>query len=166
MKYSHIVWTTYLTWQPHDKRGDWQDLAHLYQSLNDNLKIHFSKPLHESYNNFQQRNQILLSKADQITIKESILDLIANDRVARGLQISAIGIKSNEVHLLLKGSLAEEKQKLARLKSRSATLLSFTKPPTSEYKAQNTWSKGFWAAEFNEHEDIFKIKAYINFIAA
>ena len=157
MKYSHIVWVTFDSWLPHEKRGDWKDLADFYQSLERDFIVNFSKPLQNNYTKIQNPTQLILSSSDQEILKKDIIELAINESIAGGLEIISIGLTPNGVHLLIRGAFSEKKQKLSRLKSRSATLLKYTNGLT-EISAKNTWSKGFWVAEFNEHHDVFKIK--------
>ena len=49
------------------------------------------------------------------------------------------------------------KQKIARLKSRSATLLKF-----NSTSAKNTWSKGIWFVEITEQADLSKIESFFH----
>lgn len=162
MKYSHIIWTTYDSWMPHERRGNWSGLAALYSEVSNDFKVGFSKPLCETYVANQRPTQVRLSKDEQEVAKESLLGLVATDRVAGGLKVLAMGVDSSEVHLLVGGSLEENKQKLSRLKSRSATLLGMNNRSTINNSSTHTWSKGIWAAEFSAHEDVLRIKAYIN----
>ncbi|VAW71800.1 hypothetical protein MNBD_GAMMA12-2128 [hydrothermal vent metagenome] len=162
MKYSHIIWTSYLTWLPHEKRGKWDSLIKLYSSLSEKFEVKFSKSLCNIYNNEIQNNRVVFSASDIKNLKDSILELSRNDRISGDLDILAIDINSTEVQILVKGEFEEIKQKISRLKSRSATELSFTYKDKINESAKHTWSKGIWVSEFNEHEDVFKISSYIS----
>jgi len=163
MIYTHVIWTTYLNWLPSDNRGSWEELSELYSSLSSDFVVEFIKPLHHRYMNKTNINSVSLSDIDRKVIRESIIELSEEngDRIAGGLKTVAIGIGKTEVHILARGNISEIKEKISRLKSRSATLLNVSHESVSS-SASNTWSKGLWSVEFNEHEEIFKIKQYIN----
>ncbi len=148
MKYSHIIWTSYLTWLPHEKRGNWDSLIKLYSSLSEENEIHNSR--------------VVFSTSETKKLKDSILELSENDRIVGYLDILAIDINSTEVQILVKGEFEEIKQKISRLKSRSSTELSFTYKNKINESAKHTWSKRIWVSEFNEYEDVFKISSYIS----
>jgi len=160
---SHIVWTTYLTFPPQDKRGSWESMSKVYEELKRVSEISFVKPLLKEYNSIPSEERGILSFEDQRVVRDSIVDLAKDkgDRVAGGSGLRAIGTSETEVHLLINGTLAESKQKISRLKSRSATLLGFSQEKFGE-SSKNTWAKGIWAAEFGNEKIAEKVKEFIN----
>ena len=165
MVFSHIIWTTYSTWLPHEKRGKWNSLAKIYNSLPNDFKIEYSKPLYQSYSNKAHNNEkVVFSESDISCIKESIYELSSSDgdRIAGGLNILALHVNPTEVQMLINGSFNENKQKISRLKSRTATLLNYNNDLESNNSAKHTWSKGIWHSQFSENEMSFIISSYIN----
>jgi hypothetical protein len=144
----HVIWCTHLVWPPHDRRGDWTNLQQFYSELiatfldvtvSDELPLKYLKrpaPI----------GHVLLSDLAQAQVRRDIVELTKpeGDRIAGYTPIWAIAVQSNAIQLVLSCESEKLKQKVGRLKSRLATLLSFN----SELNVGgcNTWSRGIWYA--------------------
>ena len=74
------------------------------------------------------------------------------DRIIDGLKIKMLTIDPSKVEMLVFSDLEVLTQKIGRLKSRTATLLSFEYPET--YVGKGTWGKGFWYSNILNKEDL------------
>jgi hypothetical protein len=140
----HVIWCTYLEWPPYDRRGEWTNLQQFYSELITTF-LDVKLPL-----KYLKRpapiGHVLLSDLAQAQLRRDIVELTKpeGDRIAGHTTIWAMAVQRNAVQLVLSCENKDLKQKLGRLKSRLATLLSFN----SELNVggRNTWSKGIWYA--------------------
>ncbi len=145
----HIIWNTFGIYPVWDERGDWEDLGRVYRLLIDNaIDLKFERDLPDSYQNEKRFNlHIEFDKEQKEFLTTQIKDLTKEngDRVCGQLDVLYLSIENSHIELVV---IEEEhilKKKIARLKSRSATLLSFKYP--SIFKGKNTWSKGVWITQ-------------------
>ena len=156
----HIHWTTFDTLPIWDKNGNWNEFYTKYQILKER-KIVFttSKKIHENYNNLKSRTTCRSLSKNAITqLKEDIIDLSKpnKDRIIEQLEIRHIKITNISIEIILFSNQTDISQKIARLKSRTATLLHFNFP--DEFTEARTWSKGYWQATiYNKKEIAFEI---------
>ena len=158
----HVVWWTFLEWPPWDERGSWQDLAEFYRELrkrqpSTELSAHFPenyalRPAHP--------DRIVLNELARAMVNHDLFKLVYSDRVAQNTVIHAVSVRPTSVHLVISVEDALLVQKIARLKSRLATLLSFK--PEMSVGGQNTWGKGIWKARLRDLESIASAKEFVN----
>jgi len=115
--------------------------------------VEFNKNLSEKWlNRHPASSQVVLLPEETIHLHQEVLKLTApnGDRVAGNLNILQVMISSTMVQLLVEIDPIEFDQKISRLKSRLATLLSFY--TGGQKGGKNTWSKGYWSANFTSEE--------------
>jgi hypothetical protein len=142
----HIVWTTFQGWPPKDLRGDWRALANLYTCLADSstvVEMSDSLPVHWQCRPMRD-GSVRLSPSALYFLANDLHDLVSSDRVAGGTLIHALALEPISVQLLISCPTASMNQRVGRLKSRTATLLSFRKE--LGIGGKGTWGKGFWWA--------------------
>jgi hypothetical protein len=157
----HVVWGTAGTWPPHDKRGDWGDLAEFYTPFIADGSIAPSSPLPAQYVPQGLGFIILLSQEDVALLREQLSDLTRDngDRVAGGHPVLTAAFMQTQAHVLFRCEREALKQVVGRLKSRLATLL-LNEPRWS--KAERiVWGKGFWAGEVLKEDLAPRIKEFI-----
>lgn len=152
----HILWTTFDTLPIWDKNDNWDEFAKKYQILKE-MKIDSttSHKLHDKYNN-QIGNPTTRFLSDKAIIKleADILNLTRPhaDRIINELNIVHIKITNVFIEILLFSDELDINQKIARLKSRTATLLHFSFP--EEFLGKQTWSKGYWQSTFKKNQNL------------
>lgn len=157
----HIIWVTRQAWPPHDVRGDWRDLAELYSGLLESgTVIEKSDPLPSHWKCRPMRDEVLRLPTDAFRfLGEDLRDLASSDRIAGGTQIKALTVTPCSVHLLIACSESTMHQRVGRLKSRSATLLSFRKQ--LGIGGAGTWGKGFWWARISDDSALNAVCKFI-----
>jgi hypothetical protein len=159
----HVIWCTRLGWSPHDRRGDWTNLQQFYSKLVATfLDVTVSHELLPSYlKRPAPIGHVLLSNLAQAQLRRDIVELTKpeGDRIAGHTPIWAMTVQSNAVQLVLSCENKDLKQKVGRLKSRLATLLSFN----SELNVggRNTWSKGIWYARLTSEGAVDRAAEYV-----
>lgn len=155
----HIVWTTFNEYPVWDKNGNWQKLIDVYAELQKHdinyLNINLSRKLPTEYVNRDSRNDRLL--LDEKSINQLKLDIEKlckknGDRIVDGLEIAMLNVNESKVEMLVFSDITSINQKIARLKSRTATLLSFEYP--DKFAGKGTWGKGFWYSTIFNKEDL------------
>lgn len=158
-KHFHIIWWTFKTWPVWDERGNWQWLADFYKDLAEQkIETTILKPIANRFKN-QDENVIIFNDEQKELLADELLKLINNDNIAQGLDVQEFAIKDNYVEMLVFATEEEMMQKVARLKSRLATLLSFKFKEV--FKGENTWGNGIWKAEINSEKGIELISEHI-----
>jgi hypothetical protein len=152
----HILWTTFDTLPVWDKNGNWDEFAKKYQILKEN-KIDFttSHKLYSKYNNqIEKPTTRFLSDKAIIKLEADILNLTKPnaDRIINELNIAHLKITNVSVEILLFSDDLNINQKIARLKSRTATLLHFSFPEA--FNGRQTWSKGYWQSTFKKNQNL------------
>lgn len=157
----HVLWTTFLAWPATDRRGDWQELADFYTDLAArHAMIETSSPLPTEWQRkAEPEGTISLSPQARELTTRSLLELAASDRVAGDTPIAAIAVQARATHLLLACPAGDLHQRVGRLKSRSATLLSFD--PTAGTGGKGTWGKGFWWARLSSEQLVEAVRSFI-----
>jgi hypothetical protein len=157
----HVIWTTFLARSPADVRGDWRDLALTYHEL---ITCYGPIEMSASLPTVWQakpndRNSVCLSDAARSIVKNGIADLAMSDRVAGDTPIRALAVDSQAVQIVLgcPGELLS--QRVGRLKSRTATILSFD--PASGVGGKGTWSHGFWWARLTGEIVVDCVEAHV-----
>lgn len=145
----HIIWPSFGTYQVWDNRGHWWHIASKYEHLRSaGIHIYFQYELPNHYLQKQfPSNQRRLQAHHIDFLKTQIKELCGNDgdRVAGQLDIRYINCQETYVELFVSEEESILKKKLARIKSRTATLLSFEFP--NEFEGRNTWGKGIWTSK-------------------
>jgi REP element-mobilizing transposase RayT len=150
----HVIWTSFETYPLWDKNGDYQKTKELYSKLGDQkTTFHLSKEFPNYLGKKPKVNRVTFSKEAMKQLKTAIenLCLPGKDRIIDGMKLELVSIHENHVELLLRCDLTFLSQKISRLKSRTATLLSFSFPES--HFGKNTWGKGFWFASILNHEE-------------
>ena len=158
----HVVWWTFLEWPPWDERGSWQSLAEFYRELCiSQPTVELSTHLPESYlSRPAHPKRIVLNEQARAMINHDLFTLVRSDRIAKNMVIHAAAVCPRSVHLVISVETSLLTQKVARLKSRLATLLSFK--PELGVGGQNTWGKGIWKARLHDLESIASAKEFVN----
>ncbi len=151
----HIIWTSFGAFAVWDKRGNWSALKMLYQELeNQQISYVLSHEFYGNYENKQTRNQLLFDSKDRLQISDDIQGLCrkGGDRIIDGLELKLLYVEENYVEMIVASETLEILQKLARIKSRTATLLSFKNP--EKFSGKGTWGKGIWISRINNKHDL------------
>jgi hypothetical protein len=141
--YWHILWTAYPVPMPSQQRNTINGLYELYERLTmDNIEHEVSQPLRAIINSSKVKPDRPILNLQSLENDFISLTSEEGDRIAGNLNIIDLLVKSDRVELLVKFNGDNLIQKIARLKSRSATLLSFSSKAGEGGK--QTWSKGIW----------------------
>lgn len=161
LEWWHIVWTTFLAWPPKDARGSWQDLADLYTDLAQRHgPIKMSDPLPDRWQGKPEPGNVLtLSPVARTLLAKSVYELARDDRIAGDTPIRALAVQPRSVQILLACPSEVMHQRIGRLKSRSATLLSFD--PATDIVGEGTWGKGFWWARLEEEDCVSAVETFM-----
>jgi len=161
----HVVWTTHLAWPPTDARGHGDDLARFYSELEDEHGgVGMSAPLPARWQHRPEpEGAVVLSSFAREIVARSIFELASTDRVAGETEIRALGVQERSVHLVLACPVEKLHQRIGRLKSRSATLLSFE--PDARVGGKGTWGKGFWWAHLRSEELVCSVQSFVGRLA-
>lgn len=144
--YWHILWTVYPIPAPNRQKTTISGLPEFYEKLaTDKIKHEVSQPLKALVHSSNTKpNRPILNPS---SVEEDIKRLTEEkgDRIAGNLPILDLLVRSDRVELLVKFNGDNLVQKISRLKSRSATLLSFS----SDFGegGNHTWGKGIWYAK-------------------
>lgn len=159
MQWWHVVWTTALVWSPADARGDWSALSVVYAKVADRRgPVRMSHPLDRVWQARLDERAVALSPAARTLVADAIRELANDDRVAGDTPIRALSVQPHAVQIVLACPDPLLQQRVGRLKSRSATLLSFD--PGAGAGGKGTWSRGFWWARLSE-EDVPAAESYV-----
>jgi len=155
----HIIWTTFNEYPVWDRNGNWQKLLDAYAELRKQninyINCNLSRELPTEYVNRDSRNDRLL--LDEKSMNQLRLDIEKlcqknKDRIIDGLEIAMLNISESKVEMLVFSDITSITQKISRLKSRTATLLSFEYP--DKFVGKGTWGKGFWYSTIFNKEDL------------
>lgn len=143
----HIIFNTFGAFPVWDRRGNWNELKNRYSTLSElgiDMKSEHDFPA--EYQKTEPTNAISFEKEEIQFLTESIQHLTREngDRVCGNMEIELLHVQPHFVELIVREEEALVLQKLSRLKSRLATLLSFEFP--HRFSGKHTWSKGFWNA--------------------
>ncbi|MNJ86613.1 hypothetical protein D3C87_41170 [compost metagenome] len=145
----HIIWTTFEEYPIHDNRGNWQKTKELYLILKEQqTAFQLSEEFPVEYLCKEPKSKrIKLSEKARNQLKADVEKLCqpGKDRIISGLKLETVQIHETHIELLVYCQPVSLKQKVSRLKSRSATLLSSDFPES--YHGKNTWGKGIWIAQ-------------------
>jgi hypothetical protein len=157
----HVVWTTFLAWQPKDPRGSWQDLSDLYAGLAERHgPVPMSDPLPQRWQGKPEpENAVTLSLFARELLVPSLHDLTQTDRLAGDTPVRALAVQPRSVQIVMGCPVDALHQRVGRLKSRSATLLSFD--PATGIAGEGTWSKGFWWARLEDEALVSAAAAFV-----
>jgi len=144
--YVHVVWWTHQTIPPRDRRGDWSWLLDSYSTIAARFPALVCSPaLHRSYLGHETTlAAVALSWAAARHVEASIKALIEGDRILEGTRLHAVRTSTFVVEVVLEYDPPRLPQIVGRLKSRTATLLSFEKE--LGIGGASTWGSGFWHA--------------------
>lgn len=152
----HVIWTIFNGYPVWDKRGNWQKLADTYAELEKHdIHYHLYKELKPEYLNKTPKQELSLLHEKAINQLKSDIEKLCKenqDRIVNGLNIKMLKVDTSKVEMLVFSNSNVITQKIARLKSRTATLLSFEYPET--YVGKGTWGKGFWCSNILNKEDL------------
>ena len=142
----HVIWTTFQTYPPTDSRGDWRALSDFYSRLGQSCdEIEMSSPLPTKWQAKAPRSgQVVLPLAACAQVDIDIRNLTDGDRVAELMTLRATTTAPDHVQLVGSCPAASLHQVVGRLKSRTATLLSFREE--LGVGGAGTWGRGFWWA--------------------
>ena len=150
----HVIWTTYGCWKPDDHRGDWTSLGDFYERLVAEFPgVRFSRALPKVWKSTRfLKDHVRLNHRARAQVGSDIRQLSAagGDQVAGSTPVIGIAVEPTCVQLVVSCDAATSSQRVGRLKSRTATLLSFV--PETGAGGKSTWGKGFWYACFMTRE--------------
>lgn len=154
MQLFHVIWTTFNEYPVYDKRGSFQQLKETNnQLIAQQIGYVCSKDLPEEYILASpQPGKVRLTEQATLYLKEEIERLCKKDadRIINELDIKMIKIDESKIELLVYTNANELNQKIARLKSRTSSLLSFKFPDT--YVGKSNYGKGIWYASILNKE--------------
>ncbi len=104
---------------------------------------------------------VLLNNDEMENVRLEIIELTAycGDRIIGGMPLLAMSVSETTVQIVTKSPEDSLNQRIGRLKSRLATLLSFH--PKNQSGGKNTWSKGFFSAKINTAEAEESVLKYV-----
>ena len=159
----HVIWATFSSWAPTGSRGDWQDLSELYSRLRQSCpEIEMSSPLPTKWHaKPAPSGQVVVAPAACAQVEMDIANLASanGDRIAELLSLRATVSATNHVQLVGSCPEASLHQVVGRLKSRTATLLSFHREVA--VGGAGTWARGFWWAKLPTEEAVRSTIAYM-----
>jgi hypothetical protein len=143
----HVAWATLGQWPPHDRRGDWAQLAQFYAPLISAGTVLPSRPLPVQYVVQATGMAILLSKGDSEFLREELSTLTrgGGDRIAGSHPVLAAAFQPTQAHVLLRCQHKTLGQVIGRIKSRLASRL-LCQPAWSKCDV-GIWGRGYWAAQ-------------------
>lgn len=143
----HLICTTFGEYPVWDKQGDWEKLKALYAVLEQReIQWCFSKELPPVYSGKKKHPERVLFNAEaKEKITAEVMELCQKDRLLEGISLEMIRVSDSYMELLVYTHPDALIQQVSRLKSRTATLLSFHFPLV--FKGKGTWGKGTWYAE-------------------
>jgi hypothetical protein len=158
----HVIWVTHQAWPPTDQRGDWHTLSELYDRLaKAGTSFESSEKLPDTWQcRVLRKDAVQLPPMAWQYVAYDLLDLASKDRVAGETAIRSIAVSPTFVQMLLSCPMEALQQRVARLKSRSSSLLSFRKE--LGVGGANTWGKGFWCARINDEPIVEKVADFIS----
>ena len=159
----HVAWSTFQAWAPTDNRGTWGQLGAFYAELaRQGARVEVSENLPAS---FQERPQpaecVRLSALAQTSVRRSVLELAANDRVAGETVVRALTVGEYAVQALIACPETSLQQRVGRLKSASAGMPAFNLGGESR-----TWGRGFWRARLLDDVAVEAVAQFIQQIEA
>ena len=142
----HVLWTSSGEYPVWNKNGGWEKLKTVYSVLEQQeISSRFSQPLPKEYVQKTARtDRILFDEEVRGKLTADIMELCQKDRILEGISLEMVRVTESSVELLVYCHPDSLKQKISRLKSRTATLLSFAFP--DYFPGKGTWGKGFWFA--------------------
>jgi hypothetical protein len=155
--YWHILWTAYPVPVPNKQRNTINGLYELYKRLEtDRIEHEVSQPLKAIIDSSKVNPDRPILNPQSLENDLMSLTSKEGDRIAGNLHIIDLLVKSDRVELLVKFNGDNLIQKIARLKSRSATLLSFSSKAGEG--GRQTWSKGIWHGKSMDSNFVLYIK--------
>ena len=150
----HVIWTGFGEYPVWDQKGDWDRLISLYSVLEQQeINSRFSQALAKEYlGQIPLQRKVLFDEEVRGKITADIIELCQKDRILEGISLEMVRVTETSVELLVYCDADSLKQKISRLKSRTATLLSFAFPVA--FSGKGTWGKGFWFAEIGNKEPL------------
>jgi len=140
--YWHILWTAYPVPVPNRQKNTIDGLYEFYEVLRTNeIEYETSQPLKAEVHTVKVKPDRPILNPLSIENDLKRLARESGDRIAGNLPIISILVTSDRVELLAKFNKDNLQQKIARLKSISATLLSFSSETEGR---KHTLSKGIW----------------------
>jgi len=131
----HVVWTTW------GSSPDWRVLQERIEATAAGHGM--GDPTLQSEAQTHATSAVSLSEAACRQVENDIrrLTSVGADRIAGDTHIFAVAARKSQVQVVLQCEEARLEQVVGRLKSRTATLLSFV--PAHGTPGKHTWSKGF-----------------------
>lgn len=161
----HVVWTTYMTWPPGDRRGHWSPMFDLYGRLK--RAGHRINLLDESSVEHARRSAIdppkVLTPGERVVVAHELSQHVKwpaphTSPGKPGAICYAAAIEDNHVHLLL-GPLSEDIGKyVGRLKGRTSSVI--RKLPANADR-KRIWTAGYWKVFLFDDEAITMVTRYI-----
>jgi REP element-mobilizing transposase RayT len=138
----HVIWTTYMTWPPGDRRGHWSPLFDFYGHLIDQghkLNMPDGTTAAVAAGVAREPPKVLTAAERQI-VADTIGDTLRT-QMEPGARIHAGAIEDNHTHLLL-GPINEPIDRVVgRLKGRTSSAVIAAR---AEPGRQRTWTAGYW----------------------
>lgn len=154
----HVVWTTYMTWPPGDRRGHWSPMFDLYGRLK--MAGHRINLPHDVSVTHAQVSAAdppkVLTPGERVIVAHELSHHVTPGKP--GSICYAAAIEDNHVHLLL-GPLSEDIGKyVGRLKGRTSSVM--RKLPANADR-KRIWTAGYWKVFLFDDEAVTAVARYI-----
>lgn len=160
----HLVWTTYGTWLPGDRRGHWSPLFDLYGGIRDRGgKLNLPDAVtHRRAAELMKEPPKWLDPDEIATVADELSRHVAVPPVPAWPPVPAVwaaAIEPNHVHLLV-GPVRENLARfVGRIKGRTSSAVGAL--PRNADRAR-VWTDGYWKVFLFDEEGIVAVKRYID----
>ncbi len=163
----HVVWTTYMSWLPGDRRGHWSPLLDFYGRLirqGHRLNIADEITRHAAAN-IACGTARYLTPADILLTADTIGNIIpggpevgmADGTPAARWTIYAAAIESEHLHLLLAANTEDVSKLVGRIKGKSSRAIN----AANQRIGETLWTSGFWRVFLIDWETLRAARSYI-----
>ena len=163
----HVVWTTYMSWLPGDKRGHWSPLLDFYGRL---IKRGHRLNIADDIMRLAAVNSARgtarhLTKRDILLAADTIADIIpggpkvgmVGGKSASQWTIYAAAIECEHLHLLLAANTENVSTLIGRIKGKSSRAINAANHRTGE----TLWTAGFWRVFLFDWQAVRAARDYI-----
>ncbi|MEM6552519.1 MAG: transposase [Planctomycetota bacterium] len=151
----HLIWTTYGTWLPGDRRGHWSPLFDVYGHIRERGgKLNPGDTTTREVTAERMKEPAKrLSVVEELLVGESIAE------TCRGvLEPLAVAIEPTHIHLLIRGTVVPVGEAAGRLKSNSGSRL--LRLP-GNLGRERVWTTGYWKVFLFDEAAVSAVCSYI-----
>ncbi len=155
----YVIWTTYMTWPPGDRRGHWSPLFDFYGHLIDqgrHLNLPDSTTLFHATELAKESPKVLTPEEQKI-VADTIGEVLRG-QMAPGSRVLAGTIERTHTHLLLTGLEESIDRVVGRFKGRTSSEVTAR---GSEPGRARTWTAGYWKVFLFEGRCVPIVRRYI-----